>query len=91
MLTAGNVLENTVSKSTGAGVVSAKPVHFFLERYMRAYEAEWRQFIDAVAAGGTAPVGVQDGVNALALAEAANISLAEERAVRITPEMLGVE
>jgi predicted dehydrogenase len=45
LLSAGNVIENTVSKATADGVVSAKPEFFFLERYMRAYEAEW----DAVA------------------------------------------
>lgn len=89
MLAADNVLENTVSKSTKDGVTSAKPMYFFLERYMRAYEEEWRQFLDAVSSGGAVPVEVQDGVNALALAEAALVSLAEERTVRVTPEMLG--
>lgn len=88
MLSAGNVLENTVSRATAAGVVSAKPVYFFLERYLRAYEEEWRQFIDAVESGSPPPVSVQDGVNAIALAEAANISLVEERTIRVTPEML---
>ena len=41
LLSAGNELENTVSKATKDGVVGAKPEHFFLERYMRSYSAEW--------------------------------------------------
>lgn len=50
LLSADNVLENTVSKATTAGVTSAKPEFFFLERYMRAYAAEWTAFVEAVVA-----------------------------------------
>ena len=83
LLQAGNVLENTVSRITTAGATSAKPEYFFLERYMRAYEAEWRAFIDAVKAGTGYPVTLQDGVNALAVAEAATLSCRTGRAVRL--------
>jgi len=48
LLSAGNMIENTVSKATLAGVISAKPEFFFLERYMRAYAAEWTAFVEAV-------------------------------------------
>jgi myo-inositol 2-dehydrogenase/D-chiro-inositol 1-dehydrogenase len=41
---------------------------------MSAYAAEWRAFIDAVKAGTGYPVSLQDGVNALAVAEAATLS-----------------
>lgn len=75
LLSAGNVLESTVAKASAAGVVSAKPEYFFLERYARAYEAEWSSFVDAVIDGSAVPVTVQDGVNALAVAEAATLSL----------------
>jgi len=74
LLSAGNVLENTVSKITTAGAISAKPEYFFLERYMKAYEAEWRAFVDAIEAGTHYPVTLQDGVNALTVAEAATLS-----------------
>ena len=50
LLSAGNMLENTISKATKAGVVSAKPEYFFLERYMRAYAAEWAAFVAAIEA-----------------------------------------
>lgn len=74
LLSAGNVLENTVSRSTKHGVISAKPELFFLERYMRAYAAEWDAFVAAVLAGTEVPVTLKDGVAALALAEAATQS-----------------
>ena len=83
LLQAGNVLENTVNKVTTAGATSAKPEYFFLERYMRAYEAEWRAFIDAVKAGTGYPVTLQDGVNALAIAEAATLSCKTGQTVRL--------
>jgi myo-inositol 2-dehydrogenase/D-chiro-inositol 1-dehydrogenase len=87
LLQAGNMLENTVVKSTTAGVSGAKPTWFFLERYMPAYQAEWAAFIDGL--NGTLPVTLQDGINALALAEAATLSLAQGRPVEITPALLG--
>lgn len=71
LLQAGNMLENTVAKSTVAGVTSAKPEFFFLERYMRAYAAEWTAFVEAVTNGTPMPVSLEDGVAALAMAEAA--------------------
>ena len=74
LLSAGNVLENTVSKATKAGVVSAKPEYFFLERYTRAYSAEWAAFVEAVTSASAVPVTLEDGVNALAIAEAATLS-----------------
>ena len=83
LLQAGNVLESTVVKTTTAGAASAKPEYFFLERYMRAYEAEWRAFVAAVEGGSAMPVTLQDGVNALAVAEAATLSARSGRAVRL--------
>lgn len=88
-LAAENEIENTLVKSTAAGVVSAKPVYFFLERYMRAYAIEWSAFVDACVDGKPVPATIQDGVNALALAEAANRSLAEGRPIEITSDMTG--
>jgi myo-inositol 2-dehydrogenase/D-chiro-inositol 1-dehydrogenase len=55
-------------------VSSAKPTYFFLERYMPSYAAEWAAFVDAIATNGTLPVTLQDGVAALAMAEAATLS-----------------
>ena len=74
LLQAQNMLENTVVKSTTAGVTGAKPTYFFLERYMPAYAAEWAAFVAAVNGGAALPVTLADGVAALAMAEAATRS-----------------
>lgn len=83
LLQAQNMLENTVVKSTTSGVVGAKPTYFFLERYMPAYAAEWSAFVAAVVDGKTPPVTLDDGVAALAMAEAAAQSLASGRSVAL--------
>jgi myo-inositol 2-dehydrogenase / D-chiro-inositol 1-dehydrogenase len=88
-LRANNVLENTVEKLTREGAVSAKPVYFFLERYLRAYEAEWAAFVEALQAGARMPVTLADGVAALACAEAATRAARTGETVAITPDMLG--
>jgi myo-inositol 2-dehydrogenase / D-chiro-inositol 1-dehydrogenase len=74
LLQAQNVLESTLVKSTTAGVTGAKPTYFFLERYMTAYKAEWAAFVAAVSGGAPVPVTLEDGVAALAMAEAATLS-----------------
>lgn len=84
LLSAANILENTVSKATKVGVTSAKPEHFFLERYMRAYVAEWNAFVAAVLDGAAIPVTLKDGVQALALAEAATQSAQTGHSVELT-------
>ena len=83
MLQAENMLENTVLKSTAQGVTGAKPTYFFLERYMPAYAAEWAAFVDAVNSGGKMPVTLEDGVAALAMAEAATKSAQTGAPVRL--------
>ncbi len=84
LLQAQNMLENTVVKSTAHGVMSAKPTYFFLERYMPAYEAEWSAFVDAVTQGAAMPVSLEDGVLALAMAEAATTSKNTGRPVALS-------
>lgn len=74
LLQAQNMLENTVVKSTTAGVTGAKPTYFFLERYMPAYAAEWAAFVSAITQNAKPPVTLDDGVAALAMAEAATLS-----------------
>jgi myo-inositol 2-dehydrogenase/D-chiro-inositol 1-dehydrogenase len=83
MLQAQNMLENTVVKSTSEGVTGAKPTYFFLERYMPAYEAEWDAFVSAVQNGTDMPVSLDDGVAALAMAEAATRSAKSGLTVRM--------
>jgi myo-inositol 2-dehydrogenase/D-chiro-inositol 1-dehydrogenase len=89
LLVAENVIENTVVKATADGVVSAKPEFFFLERYMRAYEEEWRRFVDAILDNTPMPATAEDGVRALAIAEAAKRSFETGRTVELSNDMLG--
>ncbi|SFQ75638.1 inositol 2-dehydrogenase [Donghicola eburneus] len=84
LLQAENMLENTVVKSTTAGVASAKPTYFFLERYMPAYAVEWEAFVAAVLDGAPMPVTLEDGIAALAMAEAATESAKSGQAVEVT-------
>lgn len=84
LLQAQNMLENTVVKSTTAGVTGAKPTYFFLERYMPSYAAEWEAFVDALNTGGALPVTLDDGVAALAMADAATRSAASGVSVKIS-------
>ena len=83
LLAVDNETESRVSVATEAGVTAPRPVHFFLERYVRAYALEWSAFVDAVVDGKPVPATVEDGVNALVLAEAANRSLAAGRPVSV--------
>lgn len=84
MLQAQNMLENTVVKSTVSGVTGAKPTYFFLERYMPSYANEWNAFVDAVLGEGELPVTLNDGVIALAMAEAAALSYQTGKPVELS-------
>ncbi len=84
LLQAQNMLENTVVKSTTAGVTGARPTYFFLERYMPAYAAEWAAFVTAVSTGADVPVTLNDGIAALAMAEAATQSARSGQPVSLT-------
>jgi myo-inositol 2-dehydrogenase/D-chiro-inositol 1-dehydrogenase len=74
LLQAENIAENSVVKSTTVGVLSAKPKYFFLERYMGAFKAEWDAFVKSIRNHKPVPVNLEDGVAALAMAEAATQS-----------------
>ena len=83
MLRAENMLENTVEVATAAGFTKAPAQHFFLERYNAAYRAEMAHFIAGVI--GTGPIfpGIEDGLRAQILADAATRSLAEKGPIRL--------
>lgn len=83
LLQAQNMLENTVVKSTTAGVTGAKPTYFFLERYMPSYANEWAAFVDAINSGAALPVTLEDGITALAMAEAATRSAQTGQPVKL--------
>lgn len=70
--------------STAAGVTAEKPLHFFLERYMNAYATEISDFLRAIRENKPVPVTVNDGLQAVLIAMAANKSMAEHRPVKLS-------
>ncbi len=80
-LKADNVALSTVAFAGAAGIVSDKPLPFFLERYAEAYRLELDHFVDALTRGAPPQPDGTDGVKALALADAALESLQTRRAM----------
>jgi myo-inositol 2-dehydrogenase/D-chiro-inositol 1-dehydrogenase len=74
----------SIEVATGAGY-TRPPLHdFFMTRYTEAYAAEIAAFIAAVSSQGQAAPSGEDGLLALALAEAALKSVAEGRVVKMS-------
>jgi myo-inositol 2-dehydrogenase/D-chiro-inositol 1-dehydrogenase len=82
-ISAENVVESTVVFSGTEGIVSDKPLPFFLQRYAEAYRRELDHFIAAVASGAAPLVGAKEGIRALALADAAVESARTGNAVKL--------
>ena len=83
MLRADNMLENTVEVATSAGFTKAPAKHFFLERYEAAYRAEMSYFVACVAGQTEISPGIQDGLRAQLLADAATRSWQEGKAITL--------
>jgi myo-inositol 2-dehydrogenase/D-chiro-inositol 1-dehydrogenase len=66
-----------------AGIHTALPLHFFLERYMESYLREMRAFVEAIVEQKPVPVGGEDGLKAAAIALAAAKSARENRPVKL--------
>ena len=78
-----NDLPSTMVLSTVDGIVSEKPLWFFLERYMDSYRAEVRSFVDSIVNDTDTEVGIADGRRTIQLALACKKSMDENRPVRI--------
>lgn len=88
MAAAENQRPVSIEVANGSGY-TRPPLHdFFMTRYTEAYAAEIAAFIAALGGKGAAAPSGEDGLIALALADAALTSLAEKRVVRMT-EILG--
>lgn len=84
MAAAENQRPVSIEVATGAGY-TRPPLHdFFMTRYTEAYAAEIAAFIEAMAGKATASPSGEDGLLALALAEAALKSVAEGRTVKLS-------
>lgn len=83
MIRAHNVHENTVEIATEKGFNSAVVQNFFLERYADAYRNEMIHFVEAVNAGNAPQPSGEDGLKAQQLADAAALSMEEQRPVLV--------
>ncbi len=81
---AGNEVADTVVHSNAAGIHSAKPLYFFMQRYAEAYVTELREFIECVQNDRTPPVTGWDGRLAVVIGYAARKSWQENRPVRLS-------
>jgi myo-inositol 2-dehydrogenase/D-chiro-inositol 1-dehydrogenase len=84
MLQMDNLRPTTIRRWSQDVTDAREPLlNFFLERYQQAYKAELDAYIDALAHGKPMPTTVQDGLQALRLADAAVESVKSGRAVRL--------
>jgi myo-inositol 2-dehydrogenase / D-chiro-inositol 1-dehydrogenase len=84
MAYAENHGESRVVLADGSGFHSAPLLNFFMTRYVAAYANEIAAFVASVTNGEPTPTTTEDGLMALALAEAALKSVAEARTVRVS-------
>ena len=83
MLQAGNHRPTEVMLWSSGAITADKPEHFFLERYRAAYASEMAHFFEVLAGRERPRTSIDDGVAALALAEAATTSWREKRIVEL--------
>jgi myo-inositol 2-dehydrogenase/D-chiro-inositol 1-dehydrogenase len=81
---ANNEAENTAIKGNPDGFHSARPPHFFMQRYAPCYVEEVRQFLECVRNEQPTPTTGQDGRAAVVLGHAAWKSLRENRPVKVS-------
>jgi myo-inositol 2-dehydrogenase/D-chiro-inositol 1-dehydrogenase len=87
-VSAANTHEANIQLATGDGFTQPPLLNFFMSRYTAAYANEIAAFVVAVNDGVTPPTSGDDGLMALALAEAAIRSVKEGRAVAMA-DILG--
>ena len=88
MVAAENQREVSIEVATGAGFTRPPLLDFFMTRYTSAYAAEIEAFVAGLRDGAVIAPSGDDGLKALALAEAAVRSVAEGRKVRVS-EVVG--
>jgi myo-inositol 2-dehydrogenase/D-chiro-inositol 1-dehydrogenase len=83
MVAAKNTAEANIETADKAGFHTPPLLNFFMSRYTAAYANEIAAFVAAVRDGAATPTTGHDGLMALALAEAALLSVKEGRAVKV--------
>lgn len=84
MASSENQLEHHTVVRTAEGGRSALVPHFFLDRYIPSYLAQWEAFVEAVACDGPTPVTGADGRAPLVVGLAAWRSVKEQRPVPLS-------
>jgi len=84
MAAACNETPDRTVYSNAEGVHSAKPLYFFLERYMTSFIAEMEEFVDALRSGRQPSVTGIDGRIPVVMAMAATRSYKENRPVKLS-------
>lgn len=79
-----NDLKDTSMISTAEGVFCERPKWFFLERYKDAFITEAQAFVDSIENNTEPLVTGKDGLMAVYIAKAADISMKENRSVRLS-------
>lgn len=84
MLVQDNLRPSTIRRWSADATDAREPLlNFFLERYVDAYRNELTAFVDALNAKSAMPTSVNDGLQALRLAEAALESANTGKAVKV--------
>ena len=81
---AENIHEANIVVANSQGYLRPPVMNFFLERYMPAYRAEIAAFVASIETGAPVPTTGEDGLRALALADAALKSVEEGRVVKVS-------
>ena len=90
MLQAHNNTPDNDVYYTADGVHSAKPLYFFLERYMESFIAELRSFVQSIRDDTTPPVVGIDGRIPVVIGMAARKSYLENRPVKLSEITMSV-
>ncbi len=84
MVRAGNQTETQVELANAAGFQTEPALPFFLERYADAYRLQLDRFLQAVAGGDNVLPDGLDGLKALQMADAAQRSCDQNKAIDLT-------
>ena len=79
-----NVREDNHQVFGETGSQRPRLLHFFMERFMESYYEELLAFVKAVRTNKPVPVDAHDALMATAIALAANLSMTENRTVRLS-------
>jgi myo-inositol 2-dehydrogenase/D-chiro-inositol 1-dehydrogenase len=84
MLSIGNRLHNLALHYDESGGHVANPMDFFMDRFEDSYLTEMTDFVNALEQGQEVPVTAHDGLMASAIGLAGQLSLRENRPVRVS-------